>query len=42
MLHGIAGTGKSFLALYLALRDILSGISNQTEARHRAVGRRGS
>lgn len=29
MLHGIAGTGKSFLAIYLALRDILSGISNQ-------------
>jgi phosphate starvation-inducible protein PhoH len=29
MLHGIAGTGKSFMALYLALRDILSGISNQ-------------
>lgn len=29
MLHGIAGTGKSFLAMYLALRDILSGLSNQ-------------
>lgn len=29
MLHGIAGTGKTFIALYLALRDILSGISNQ-------------
>lgn len=29
MFHGIAGTGKSFLALYLALRDILSGISDQ-------------
>lgn len=29
MLHGIAGTGKSYIALYLALRDILSGISNQ-------------
>lgn len=29
MMHGIAGTGKSYLALYLALRDILSGVSNQ-------------
>jgi phosphate starvation-inducible PhoH-like protein len=29
MLHGIAGTGKSFLGMYLGLRDILSGISNQ-------------
>jgi len=29
MLHGIAGTGKSFLALALALKDILSGISSQ-------------
>jgi phosphate starvation-inducible PhoH-like protein len=29
MMHGIAGTGKSFLALYFGLRDILSGISNQ-------------
>lgn len=29
MEHGIAGTGKSFLALYLALRDILSGLSSQ-------------
>lgn len=29
MLHGIAGTGKSYIAMYLALRDILSGISNQ-------------
>lgn len=29
MLHGIAGTGKTFLACYLALRDVLSGLSNQ-------------
>jgi phosphate starvation-inducible protein PhoH len=29
LLHGIPGTGKSFIALYLALRDILSGISDQ-------------
>jgi phosphate starvation-inducible PhoH-like protein len=27
MLHGIAGTGKSFLEVYFALREILSGIS---------------
>lgn len=25
MLHGVAGTGKTFLATYLALRDVLSG-----------------
>lgn len=25
MLHGVAGTGKTFLAMYLALRDVLSG-----------------
>lgn len=31
MLHGMAGTGKTFIALYLALRDILSGISNQNK-----------
>lgn len=30
MNHGIAGTGKSFLALYLALRDIATGICPQT------------
>jgi phosphate starvation-inducible protein PhoH len=29
MLHGIAGTGKSFLGVYFALREILSGISNK-------------
>jgi phosphate starvation-inducible protein PhoH len=29
MLHGIAGTGKSYIAMALALRDILAGISNQ-------------
>ena len=28
MLHGYAGTGKTFCALYLALEDILSGRSN--------------
>jgi phosphate starvation-inducible protein PhoH len=28
MLHGIAGTGKSFIANYLALRQILDGDSN--------------
>lgn len=27
MLHGIAGTGKSFMALYLALKEVLSGRS---------------
>ena len=27
MLHGYAGTGKTFVSLYLALRDILSGES---------------
>lgn len=31
LLHGIAGTGKSFIALYLALSDIASGLSNQTK-----------
>lgn len=29
MMHGIAGTGKSFLGVYFALREILSGISNK-------------
>lgn len=29
MLHGIAGTGKSFLGVYFALREILSGISTK-------------
>lgn len=27
MLHGVAGTGKTFISMYLALRDILSGNS---------------
>lgn len=27
MLHGVAGTGKTFISMYLALRDILSGDS---------------
>lgn len=25
MLHGVAGTGKTFVAIYLALKDVLSG-----------------
>jgi phosphate starvation-inducible protein PhoH len=29
MLHGIAGTGKSFLGVYLALREILSGVTTK-------------
>lgn len=29
LMHGIAGTGKSFLGLYFALREILSGISTK-------------
>lgn len=29
MLHGIAGTGKSFLSLYLSLREIMSNPSSQ-------------
>lgn len=29
MMHGIAGTGKSFLGVYFALREILSGTSNK-------------
>lgn len=28
MLHGIAGTGKSFISLYLALKEIMDGRSN--------------
>lgn len=28
VLHGLAGTGKSFISLYLALRSILSGVSD--------------
>jgi phosphate starvation-inducible protein PhoH and related proteins len=31
MLHGFAGTGKTFCALYLALKEILSGKSNATK-----------
>jgi len=27
MLHGVAGTGKTFVALYLALRDVLSEVT---------------
>jgi phosphate starvation-inducible protein PhoH len=30
MLHGIAGTGKSFLGMYFALREIFSGLSTKT------------
>lgn len=29
MLHGMAGTGKTFLSMYLALDEIMSGISQQ-------------
>ena len=29
LLHGIAGTGKTFLSLYLALDELLSGMSQQ-------------
>jgi predicted ribonuclease YlaK len=29
MLHGIAGTGKSFLGVYFALREILSGLTSK-------------
>lgn len=29
MLHGVAGTGKTFIALYLALKDILNGVDNK-------------
>ena len=29
MLHGMAGTGKTFLSLYLALDELLSGVSQQ-------------
>jgi phosphate starvation-inducible protein PhoH len=29
MLHGIAGTGKSFLEVYFALREILSGLTSK-------------
>lgn len=28
MLHGVAGTGKTFISMYLALREILSGSSS--------------
>lgn len=31
MMHGIAGTGKSFLGVYFALREILSGLSTKTK-----------
>lgn len=27
LLHGVAGTGKSFISLYLALEDVLSGLT---------------
>lgn len=29
MLHGVAGTGKTFLSLYLALNDILQGVDQK-------------
>ena len=29
MLHGMAGTGKTFLSMYLALEDLMSGESDQ-------------
>lgn len=29
MLHGMAGTGKTFLSMYLALNDLMSGTSEQ-------------
>lgn len=29
MLHGMAGTGKTFLSVYLALNDLMSGTSDQ-------------
>ena len=29
MLHGVAGTGKTFVAMYLALRDVLSGVEQR-------------
>jgi len=29
MLHGVAGTGKTFVAVYLALKDILSGVQKR-------------
>jgi phosphate starvation-inducible PhoH-like protein len=29
MLHGVAGTGKTFLSLYLALKDIIDGVDNK-------------
>ena len=31
VLHGLAGTGKSFISLYLALRDLISGVSNYNQ-----------
>jgi len=29
MLHGMAGTGKTFLSMYLAINDLMSGTSDQ-------------
>lgn len=31
MLHGCAGTGKTFLSMYLALSDIMGGVSDQNK-----------
>lgn len=31
MLHGMAGTGKTFLSLYLALEDLMEGCSEQNK-----------
>ena len=29
MLHGVAGTGKTFLSLYLALNDVVQGVDQK-------------
>jgi phosphate starvation-inducible protein PhoH len=29
MLHGVAGTGKTFVAMYLALKDVLAGVEQR-------------
>lgn len=31
VLHGLAGTGKSFISLYLALRDLILGVSDYNQ-----------
>lgn len=37
MLHGCAGTGKTFLSMYLALSDIMGGVSDQNKIDRKSV-----